>query len=591
MSEGRMEPVEEVSRAPFQVMASVAARAEWTTRALVMGGALGALLAVTNVYTGLKTGFWESGCVLSALLAFGGLSALGRRSAPPSLLETNLSQTTAVSVGAMPASAGLLGTVPALALMGMQPSSGAVAAWGLGLGTLGVLFAFALRRRLLEDEALPFPTGVATAELISALHTVDSAYATRTRGLWRSGLVSALVVWLKDARGLIPPASLLPATVRVGGLGADSLMLGVGWSPMLLGIGSLVGLQTGLSLVLGGLLGWCGLAPWLVHTGRVAAGDLSSWLLLPGVGLMVGASIASLLPLVRSLPSMVGDMRGLGAGRGGGWESTAGRWVIRGVVPLALVALVWGAPSFGLGPVHLVLALALAFPLCSVCARATGQSDLAPMSSVGQLTQVGFGVVAPGQLGLNVAASGVVSGAASHTSASLWSFQAGRRLGASVSRQFLAQLAGLSLGAAVAVPSFFLLVSTHGLGTPALPAPTAQQFKVFAELTSRGLEGLPPGSARALGLGLVLGVVLSAVARARLARVLPSAVALGLGMILPPFMSVTICLGAVLTFAVGRLKPSAAPSMQAVGMGAILGESALGVLIAALISLGVIAPG
>jgi len=599
MNEGRTEPVGEVSRAPvleapssLQAMSSVAAsRAEWTTRALVMGGALGALLAVTNVYTGLKTGFWESGCVLSALLAFGGLSALGRRSAPPSLLETNLSQTTAVSVGAMPASAGLLGTVPALALMGMQPSGGAVAAWGLGLGTLGVLFAFALRRRLLEEEALPFPTGVATAELIASLHTTDSAYASRTRGLWRSGLVSALVVWLKDARGLLPPVSLLPSTVRVGGLGADSLMLGVGWSPMLLGVGSLVGPRTGLSLVLGGLLGWCGLAPWLVHTGRVAAGDLSSWLLLPGVGLMVGASIASLLPLVRSLPSMVGDVRGLGAGRGGGWESTAGRWVIRGGVPLALVALVFGAPAFELGPVHLLLSLVLAFPLCSVCARAAGQSDLAPMSSVGQLTQVVFGVVAPGQLGLNVAASGVVSGAASHTSSSLWSLQSGRRLGASASRQLLAQLAGLLLGAAVAVPTFFLLASTHGLGSPALPAPTAQQFKVFAELTSRGFEGLPPGAAMALGLGLALGVLLSAVARGRLARVLPSAVALGLGMILPAFMSVTICLGALLTFAVSRLKPSASPSIQAVGMGAILGESVLGVLIAALIALGLIVPG
>ncbi|MBM7119164.1 OPT/YSL family transporter [Archangium primigenium] len=597
MSEGSAElvtptPPEAAGDGPRLVPrgAPVAApRAEWTGRAWGLGLGFGALLAVTNVYTGLKVGFWESGCVLSALLAFGGLSALGRRGVAPTALETNLAQTTAVSVGALPASAGLLGTVPALVLMGLQPPGWAVAAWGVGLGLLGVLFAFALRRRLLEEEALPFPTGVATAELITSLHTTDTAYATHSRGLWGGSLVSALVVGLRDAVGAIPSVSLLPAALRVGGLGADSLQLGVHWSPMLLGIGSLVGLQTALSLLGGALLGWCGLGPVLVGQGHVAVGDLASWLLLPGVGLMVGASLPSLLPLVRALPSLWGDVRGLGAG--GGWESTAGRWVRRGVLPLVLVALAVGASGFAVGPLALFLALVLVFPLCAVCARATGQSDLAPMSVVGQLTQVVFGTWVPGQPGLGVAASGVVAGAASHTSASLWSLQAGRRLGANVSRQFLAQLSGPLVGAAVAIPTFYLLASTHPLGSAALPAPTAQQFKVFAELTSRGFAGLPAGAAPALGVGLLVGVGLSLGVWGRWARVLPSAVALGLGMVLPPFYSVTIALGALVTFAVGRLRPAAAPVARSVGMGAILGESVLGVVIAALAALGLIASG
>ncbi|QRK12512.1 OPT/YSL family transporter [Archangium violaceum] len=566
--------------------------AELTPRALLAGGLIGSVLAVTNVYMGLKMGFWESGCVLSSLLAFGGLSALARRGAPLSPLETNLSQTTAVSVGAMPASAGLLGAVPALALLGTQPPGWAVALWGVGLGTLGVLFAFSLRRRLLEDEALPFPTGAATAELISTLHSTGSAYASRARGLWVSGLASVVLTWLRDARGLVPVSSLLPATVRVGGLGADSLLLGVGWYPMLLGIGVLVGPQAGLSILLGSLVAWVGLAPWLVRAGLVQGTDfnlLSSWLLWPGVGLMAGAAATSLVSQVRALPAAVGDLRGLGM-HGEGWESTAGRWVARAVLPSILLTLGMAWFAFQLSPLYFLLALVLAFPLCAVCARATGQSDIAPISPVGQLSQGAFGMVAPGQPGLNVAAAAVVSGAASHTSASLWSLQSGRLLGASASRQLLVQLSGLLLGAAVAVPTYLLLVSVHGLGSQALPVPTALQFKAVAELTSRGLDGMPPSSTLATGLAFALGVLLSVGARGKLAPLLPSAAAMGIGFVVPAYYAVTLCLGALVALAVRRLRPSSMQTVQSAGAGLIVGESLVGVLIAALLALGFLQP-
>lgn len=581
-----LHPVPELSPAP--------APAELTARALVAGGLIGSVLAVTNVYTGLKTGFWESGCVLSSLLAFGGLSAFAGRGAPLSPLETNVSQTAAVSVGAMPASAGLLGAVPALALLGMQPPGWAVALWGVGLGTLGVLFAFSLRRRLLEDEALPFPTGAATAELISTLHSTGSAYAARARGLWTSGLCSVVLTWLRDARGLVPAYSLLPASARVGGLGADTLMLGIGWNPMMLGIGVLVGPQGGLSILLGTLVAWVGVAPWLVRSGIVTEADfphLAAWLLWPGVGLMVGAAMSSLASQVRALPAAMRDLRQLGV-QGEGWESTAGRWVARAVLPAILLTLGMAGFAFHMGPLYFLLALLMAFPLCAVCARVTGQTDIAPMSPVGQVAQVGFGMAAPELPGLNIAAGGVVSGAASHTSASLWSLQAGRMLGARPSRQLLIQLSGLLLGAAVAVPTYALLVSVQGLGSSELPAPTGMQFKAVAQVTSHGLAGMPRASALAMGLGFLLGVLLSAGARGRLERWLPSAAAMGIGFVLPAYYGVTLCAGAMIPVLAARLRPSSTQTVQSAGAGAIVGEALIGVLIAALIASGLIqAPG
>ncbi|KFA89675.1 OPT/YSL family transporter [Archangium violaceum] len=578
---------------PVPAVAPASSPPELTARALVAGGLIGAVVAVTNVYTGLKTGFWESGCVLSSLLAFGGLSAMARRGPPVSPLETNLSQTAAVSVGAVPATAGLLGAVPALAMLGTQPPGWAVALWGVGLGTLGVLFAFALRRRLLEDEALPFPTGAATAQLISTLHSTGSAYAARVRGLWVSGLASMGLTFSRDAWGLVPQASLLPGTMTVGGLSANSLMLGIGWNPMMLGIGVLVGPQAGLSILLGSALAWAGLAPWLVSEGVVKNAEfptLSGWLLWPGVGLMVGAAATSLLSQVGALPSVMRDLRKLGQD-GMGWESTAGRWVARAVLPAIVLTGVMAWFAFQLSPLYFLLALLLTFPLCAVCARATGQTDIAPMSPVGQLAQVGFGLGVPGHPGLNVAAGGVVSGAASHTSGSLWSLQAGRLLGASASRQLLVQLPGVLLGAAVAIPTYALLVSAHGLGSETLPMPTAQQFKAVAELASKGLGELPQSSALATGLGFLAGVLLSVGARGRLAKWLPSAAAMGIGFVVPAYYAVTLCLGALLAAGVARFRPSATQTVQSAGAGAIIGESLLSVLIAALIAAGLIHPG
>jgi uncharacterized oligopeptide transporter (OPT) family protein len=121
--------------------------------------------------------------------------------------------------------------------------------------------------------------------------------------------------------------------------------------------------------------------------------------------------------------------------------------------------------------------------------------------------------------------------------------------------------------------------------------PSAMQFMAVAELSARGLEGMPRSSTLATGLAFALGVVLSGAARGRLVRLLPSAVAMGLGFFVPACYAVTLCLGALLAAGVGRLRPSATQPVQSAGAGAIVGESLLSVLIAALSAFGLIRPG
>ncbi|HYQ81196.1 MAG TPA: OPT/YSL family transporter, partial [Anaeromyxobacteraceae bacterium] len=193
-----------------------------TLRAALAGALVGLPLAVGNLYMGLKTGWWDSGSITSAILGFAILSAArGGRGGPH---ETVAAMSVAAAVGAAPAASGLLGALPALALLGRPVAPWAAAGWGMALGALGVLMALWLRRRLLEEEGLPFPTGVATAEVIAALHAGGGA----GRGRWLAGGAgaAAAVAWLRDGwPRLVPGALLWPG--RVGGVPGQALGLGL----------------------------------------------------------------------------------------------------------------------------------------------------------------------------------------------------------------------------------------------------------------------------------------------------------------------------------------------------------------------------
>lgn len=551
---------------------------ELTARALVGGCGVGVLLALVNLYMGLKTSWWESGCIIASVLGFGLLAPLSRRGGRPySVRENVITLTVASSVGAVPAAAGLLGALPALSQLEVNVSGGALAAWGVALGTLGVLAAFLLRRRLIVEESLPFPTGAATAEVVTALH---GSGAERSGRGWAFGgvtLASMAVTWLRDARGWIPSMT------------AGTFTLGMAWSPMLLGIGATVGPHMGLSLLLGSLVAWWGLAPWLAGSGLVAGeyGPLVEWLVWPGVGLMVGSAGVSLAGQVRQLAAAARDVRALG-------EDGSGRWTMG--VGLAAVAAVVGLGSgpLGLDVGHLLLALLLLLPLCAVCARAAGQTDISPVSYMGNLTQVAAGALPGVAKGLpaNVAAGAVTSGAAAHAGVALWALKAGHVLGVSPRRQLAAQLLGVAVGAAVSVPAYLLLARAQGLGSDALPAPAAHQFRAIAALSVGGLDGLPPHAGLAAGVGLIAGAVLALLARGRLARVLPSPMGMGIAFIIPGAYGVTLCVGA-LAVAAARWRWPEATRRQApaLGAGAIAGESLVGVLVAALVALGLMRPG
>lgn len=183
---------------------------QFTARALLLGLLIGVLIAFSNTYFGLQTG-WISGMAMpSALIGFAyfkGLrtlmSSLGDNFARLgfgegfSEVENVLVQTVAGSVGTMPLGCGFVGVVPALEFL-LKPSEtpssdssdpdivASIAAaqetgglklplsklvlWALGICFFGVVFAVPLRKEVIVREKLKFPSGTATALMIGVLH-------------------------------------------------------------------------------------------------------------------------------------------------------------------------------------------------------------------------------------------------------------------------------------------------------------------------------------------------------------------------------------------------------------------------------------
>jgi len=568
-------------KTPAPTSANTAVERELGARALAAGLAVGALLCIANLYTGLKTGIWDSGQITASVLAFALLRGrLSRR-------ENNTAQTAACAAGAMPAAAGLLGAIPALQLLGREIPAWGIALWGVTLAVLGILFALALRRRLIEEERLAFPTGVATAEVIEALHGGDSAARGRTRTLLWCGLIAALWAWFRGGRpALIPGKLLLP--VAIAGVPTSVLSLGVSTSPLYWGVGAMVGMRTALSLAAGSLLAWVIGAPWLVRGPlRIEPSwpVLFAWMTWPGVALVAGAALIALLQQGRSFAGAVRDLRSVARRREPIDPARLRALLLAGLACVATVVL--AEVLFGLHPLQSVFALALSALLASVCARSAGVSDWSPLGSVGQLTQVVYGGLAPGQPAINIAAGSIPANGAAQTGVLLWSLRAGHALGASPARQGIAALIGALLGGMVCVPAYLLLVHAHGLGTPDLPVPTGLQWKALGDAVARGTEALPPGALAAVIPAAALGALLAALSETRLGAWLPSAVAMGTGILLPPHSSVAILLGAVALRLADRARPGlAARSGKVIGAGAIAGDSMAGVAAAMLAALG-----
>jgi uncharacterized oligopeptide transporter (OPT) family protein len=553
---------------------------ELTARAVAIGLFYGALLAAGNVYSGIKIGYLDAGLSVIVLLSFATFAA-GRR--PLSRLETSIAMAAGCSAATMALTTGLVGPVPALALGGHSPPMVWVAIWGAALGVFGTLLAVPFRRQMIVEDALPFPSGQASGELIKTLAAEPGSSGGRVLALLAAATAAVLIVLLRDVWAIIPAAIVLP--IAIGGLPSAALGVGLGISPLMVGVGLLVGPRIAISMLGGGLLAWCFLAPALHgHAGLDATsyGSVITWLVWPGASLMVAGSLATLAFDARKLWRAWTQRRT--SRDGAEW-----RWVRAGTALCALATVVVGWIGFGVSPIISLFSLIIGVVFSIVAMRATGETDQTPGGPLGALAQGLVGLSAPGSTVPTLFAGGVTNGAAAHSATMMQVWKTGEVLSGSPGKLLAVQLAGVAVGAVTSVLGYVLIDQAYGIGSPALPSPPAQSWKATADVVQGGFDMMPAGAPLASLIAATAALLLTWLERSRAARFVPSPIAVGIGFILPVFSSAGIALGALL-FAISRrvnptLSERQAPALAA---GLITGEALIALILAALVVTGLL---
>jgi uncharacterized oligopeptide transporter (OPT) family protein len=357
---------------------------------------------------------------------------------------------------------------------------------------------------------------------------------------------------------------------------------------MLVSVGVLAGARSSLSLAGGSIVAWALVAPALVRAG-IARADYTSlvaWLLWPGVAMMVAAGLVGLVGQWRSFAKALSDVKGLG----GVARERDGGWVPLLAVGAGVVILTWLV--FGVHPIIGALVVVVSILLIDVCVRTAGETDIAPLGSIGQLVQLLLGLLAPSAAPINVACASVAAGAGGQSSLTVNVLKAGHALGAPARGQLRAQLLGAFAGVFVALPAYTFVKSAHGIGNATFPVPSALGWKALAEIADKGAATLPAWAGVACACGAAVGVVLAVLERTRMGRFVPSPVALAAAFLVPASTGAAMGLGALVWMALRRHNPAVAERLgSSVAAGGIAGESLLGFVVAALIALGVLSPG
>jgi uncharacterized oligopeptide transporter (OPT) family protein len=576
-----------------------------TVRAVLSGMFVGAIMSLSNVYVVLKTG-WSLGVTLtSCIIAFALfelLHALHIVKRPLGILENNAVGSVASAAGFM-TGGGNMAAVPALLIVtGISLSTVSMILWFSTIAALGVFAAIPIKRLLINVERLPFPSSVATAHTLRSIHQGSSG-RSQARTLLSTALVSALLLPLRGAKWRFLHRIALPTKLTLPFSIADhpssAWSFGIDTSLLLLGSGALMGTRTAWSLMLGSLLGFGLLGPWLFAQGviqSVSFGNLVQATLWPGAALLVSSGVVSLVFqmkgmgrwLLASLPRFGADS----AGAGDPLESIEcpTRWFFGGFLILSPIAILLMNQLFAIPLWAGLIAIPLALLMGVVAARVTGETDITPTKALGPATQLIYGGLLPGQIAANIMSANATGGVGLHAADLLSDLKTGWLLGANPRKQFIAQLFGVVAGAIAVVPAFRLLVpDAKALGTDAFPAPAVLVWAAVSRAMARGLSALSPQILLLVVLAFALGSLLALADRlapTKLKQFVPSASGLGISLVLPASMSTTMCLGALVAFLVRRRYANADTRLIPAASGVIAGESLMGVLLAVLTAVG-----
>lgn len=630
---------------------------EFTLRAVILGGIITLIFTAANVYLGLRVGLTFATSIPAAVISM----AILRNFKNHTIQENNIVQTIASAAGTLSA---IIFVLPGLIMVGWWQgfpywTTAAVCAIG---GILGVMFSIPLRRALVTGSDLPFPEGVAAAEVLKVGDThpeLSTGSTTGTSDLSDSdatpaptssdpaagampsaadaneenkqGLRMIIVGAFASAGMAILGAMKLAATeistfFRVGSGGT---MVGGSLSLALIGVGHLVGLSVGISMIIGLIISYGVLLP--MHTSGLlpAEGDISDVVSSTfatdvrfiGAGAMAIAAVWTLLkiigPIIKGIKESLASSRARQAGETVALtEKDIPFPVVAGVtlgsmIPVGILLWLFVKDSAithhmsGLIILSIVYTLLVGLIVASICGYMAGLigASNSPISGVGIIVVLSAAllikVVIGGEADANALVAytlftaAVVFGIATISNDNLQDLKTGQLVGATPWKQQLALVFGVIFGSIVIPPILELMLKGFGFagapgaGADALPAPQAALLSsvakgIFGNSLDWGLIGL--GAA----IGAVVIVINEILSKTGKFSLPPLAV--GMGMYLPASLTLVIPIGALLGYLFNKWadKQENAERTKRMGVlmatGLIVGESLFGVINAGIIA-------
>jgi putative OPT family oligopeptide transporter len=610
-------------------------RVELTIRGIIIGVIITLVFTAANVYFGLKAGLTFSTSIPAAVISM----AILRGFRDATIQENNIVQTVASAAGTL---SSIIFVLPGLIMIGWWTGfpfwiSFAICALG---GILGVMYSIPLRRALVTTSDLPYPEGVACAEVLKVGSTGGTEKVASDIEHGRAGVLAVLWGSIVSAGfAIIVQTQIFAANVaqtfRIGRRGAVS---GYDFflSFALLGIGHLVGLSVGIAMLIGAAIGWgWGVPHYSALTGDVttAASTLafSTWsqkVRFIGAGAIGVSAIWTLLKLVKPVTSGLAGAIAASRIRRAGKADTLP--ITERDIPIGIVALVtlvcmlpiaWLLGYFGnisgLGTHVTTLAIGgvayvvlMSFFVSAVCGYMAGLigSSNSPLSGIGILVVIGaalllvFGIkpyVSPDAskalMAFALFTTAVIFNVAAIANNNLQDLKTGQLVDATPWRQQFALVIGVLAGAVVIPPVLNLVNQAYGfVGAPGaelrpnpLPAPQAGLISSLAQgVIAADIDWSLIRIGGLIGLGIILlDEVLARTTKHM--RVPPLAV--GLGIYLPTQSTLMIVVGSIVGwFYDRRADRSARPEARKqlgvlLASGLIVGEGIIGVVTSATI--------
>ena len=580
--------------------------AQLTLRSAATGFLLGGVLAATALYIAGKTGITIGVGLTSVILAFAIYRLMNAAGLAQdfTILENNCTQSIATAAGYMVAP--LISSLAAYMLVTntIIPAWHMVA-WMVVCSIIGVLLAFPLKRRFINDEQLPFPEGRAAGVVLDALYTgaaaagmykakilaytavVTGGYQLLVSDGWMRLLQIKLLrmdqwLGLKEAwtfHERLDSYYYAASTYIPKILGTDIRQLGLRLTldAAMLGVGGLMGIAVATSVLLGAFVNFVILAPIMIQAGDIAprigpTGALvpisrseivNQWSLWWGVTMMVVGSLVSLFGRPQLITSAFKNLRG---------KKEQGTDVLKHIefplwisavgIPIFSVLGAWVTHAFfGVPWLLAFISLPLIFVLSVICANSMALTSWTPTGALSKITQFSMGAIDRTNPASNLIPAGLTAEIASNASNLLSDIKPGYMLGAKPRQQAIGHVIGIFAGALCCVPLFYLLFlppDANGVRSPAtiiseqFAMPAALQWKGVAELIMKGVSSLSNSAVVSMIVAAVAAAFIEVMRIVTKGRFPLSAVSIGLGVVLPPESTLAMWVGAMVFWVMGR---------------------------------------